>query len=287
MAKKPFRFMRGELLNSVYVRHFLLCKNSAVQYLIDELVYQALCQWKLESEITAGEMAARSEDIVNLAKFSGIFKPIQYRQNNLGSIRFTESNIVGGAERSERGLFNMRTEQVEFVRTAQDDYPTDIVNETTSRRRQTLVPTGTVPVGYVKYGTDIYNPDGSIIWANILPEPPTDGSPYTEFYGENFLTFEETFNGNSEMSTDMFLRYHDSLKRINYNGPSVAEFLYLTRLFCEDYVYNIEIVREEYYYNVYYTLNLDTTIDNRSGRLSAWSLIVSQKFKLFVLIERI
>ena len=287
MARALFRFMRGELLSGVYLRNFLLCKNEATQYLVDELAYQALFQWKLESEITAGEVAVRSEDLVNFAKFSGIFKPIQYRQNTLGSIRMTESEIVGGAERSERGLFDMDKEKIEFVRTAQDDYPTDIVNETTTRKRQSLIPTGTTPVGYVKFGTDAYLPDGTIIWANILSEPPTDGSPYTEFYGEHFLTFEETFNGMSEMSTEMFMDYYNSLKRIDYNGPSVAEFLHVTKLFCDTYVYDIEIVAQDHYYNVYYSLNLDSTVDNRSGRFSAWKLTAGQKFKLFVLTERV
>lgn len=287
MAKVPFRFMRGELLNGFYIRNFLLSENTAVQYLLDELAYQALFQWKLEGEITSGEVAIRPEDLVNFAKFSGIFKPIQYRQNTLGSIRMTESEIVNGAERSERGLFNMDREKIEFVRTEQDNYPTDIVNESTDRKRQTLIPDGRTPVGYVKLGTDLYEPDGTIIWANVLSAPPTDGSPYTEFYGENFLTFEETFSGLSEMSTEMFMDYYSSLKRIDYNGPSVYEFLYLTKLFCDTYVYDVEIVAQDNYYNVYYSLNLDSTIDNRSGRFSAWVLTAGQKFKLFVLTERV
>lgn len=287
MAKVPFRFMRGELLNSFYIKNFLLCKNTAVQYLLDELAYQALFQWKLEEEISDGEVAVRPEDVVNLAKFSGIFRPIQYRQNTLGSIRMTESEIVGGVQRSERGLFNMSKEKMEFVRTERDNYTTDIVTESTTTRRQTLVPDGRTPVGYVALGTDLYAPDGTVLWANVLSAPPSDGTPYTTYYGENFLTFEETFNGMSEMSDEMFMHYYALLKRISANGPSVHEFLYLTKLFCIDYVYDIEIVAKDNYYNVYYSLNLDSDIDNRSGRFSAWKLVTSQKFKLFALLERV
>lgn len=287
MAKVPFRFMRGELLNGFYIRNFLLCKNKAVQYLINELAYQALFQWKLEGEITAGEVAIRPDDLTNFAKFSGIFRPMQYRQHTLGSIRFSESKVVAGAERSERGLFNMSKEKMEYVRTDKDSYLTDISREASAQKRQTLVPDGMAPVGYVKLGTDLYMPDGTIIWANVLPTPPTDGSPYTEFYGENFLTFEETFNGLSEMATETFMSYYQSLKRIEYNGPSIYEFLFLTKLFCDTYVYDIEIIANDHYYNVYYSLNLDSDVDNKPGRFSAWKLTVEQKFKLFVLIERV
>ena len=184
--KAPFRFFRGEL-NGYYLLNALTSRNAAVREILDELVYQARFAWKLESEITNGELPIRDEDLVGLAKFAGVFKPIQYRQNTTGSITFTESKIVGGAQRSERGLFNMVKEKFEYIRTERDDYETDISVESSSARRETMVPPGTPPVGYVPMGVNIFRDDGSVITENILSEPPTDGTPYVEYYGPKYL----------------------------------------------------------------------------------------------------
>jgi hypothetical protein len=284
--KKPFRFYRGEF-NGAYVLAFLLCKNDAVKDIMDELVYQACFQWKLEDEITSGELPVRDEDIIGLGKFAGIFRPIQYISSNIGSIRLTTSTLVNGVERSERRLFNMTSQVFETVHGDADDYPTDIVNEATSNKRQTLVPTGQVPVGHVAYGTDLFYEDGTIIEANLLSTRPTDGTPYTPYYGDKFLFFEETFkNVSTNMTIDMYKKYFESLMRIRHNGASIKEFLYITDLLCEDYVTNIEITQTAYYYTVLYDLNGDSTIDNKTGRMATWESVCAQKFKLFTLVER-
>lgn len=283
--KAPFRFFRGEL-NGFYLRNVLTCQNQAVLEILNELVYQSKFVWKLESEITAGEIAVRDEDIIGIAKFAGVFKPVQYRQNTTGSITFTESKIVGGAQRSERGLFSMLKEKFEYIRTEKDDYATDISTEASSARRETMVPPGAVPVGYVPMGVNIFREDGTVITENILSAPPTDGTPYVDYYGPKYLFYQETFNGEAEMPIELFKSFFECVMRLRYNGVSVKEFLTLTELIVEDYVYDIEIVPQGHYSVVYYTINPDSEIEGRTGRMAAWDIIVSQRFKNFVLIER-
>jgi len=286
-VKKPFRFHRAELEGGYYLKNLLHSWNESVVDVIDELIYQGTFQWKLESEITAGELPIREDDLIGIGKFAGIFRPFQYQQNSLGSVRFTQSNVVGGAERSERGLYNVDNEVFEFVRTAQDDYPTDISTEALESRKMTLVPAGTVPVGYVKFGTDLFRADGTIITESILSAPPTDGAPYTEYYGDKYLFLEEVFSvALFVMTIGMFKKYYECLMRIRYNGSSVKELLYITSLLGEGYIYDIEVVQVTYYYTLYYSLNEALEIDNKSGRFSTWELVILQEYKMFTLVER-
>jgi hypothetical protein len=173
--KQPFRFFRGEF-NGKYLRSLVVCPNYNVQDALDELVYQALVQWKGEDEVTDSEMPIRDEDIVNIGKIAGLFQPRTVNKVSLGSTYFTQSHVVHGKERSERGLLDMDNESYRFVREEKDDYPDDIVHEASERLRTGFVPYGTLPVGYVRYDTPIYDAAGNVLWENILPEPPQDGS---------------------------------------------------------------------------------------------------------------
>lgn len=281
----PFRFYRGEL-NGFYLLNLLTSRNAAVSAIVDELIYQSNMTWKLEEEIVGSEIAIRDSDLVGIAKFAGVLKSYQMQQSQVGSIMFTGSTVVNGVQRSERGLFNMAREKFEYVRTAQDDYPTDISTDASSAKRATLVPSGLAPVGYVAYGTDLYREDGTVIAENILASPPVDGTPYTAYYGPNYLVFEETFNLETEMDTSVFKKFFECIMRLRYGGVSIKELMYLTNTLTEGYVYDIEIVPTAYYYTVYYSVNNDLDIENRLGKLSAWEIVVGERFKNFVLVKR-
>jgi hypothetical protein len=188
--KRPFRFFRGEF-NGFYLYRLVTCLNFTIQDIVDELIYQALFQWKLEDEITTGELAIRDENILNVGKITGLFQPRTYGRSSLGSTYFAPSHIVNDKQRSERGLMDMDYESYRFVREEQDEYDDDIVNEASENFRMGFIPDGTVSVGYVPMGVPLYTNEGDIIWDNILTEPPTDGTPYAPFYGEKFLTHEE------------------------------------------------------------------------------------------------
>jgi hypothetical protein len=278
--KQPFRYHRGEF-NGKYLNTLAVCPNHAVQDILDELVYQTLSQWKLEDEISAGEMAIRDEDIVNIAKIAGLFQPRAVDLVSLGSTYFTHSHIVSGKQRSERGLVNMETEGFKFVREEHDDYADDITNEASPLLRTGLIPSGTAPAGYVAAGTPLYDAEGNIIWENVLPEPPADGSVYVPVYGEKFLTHEELFTRDTPLDIDMFKLLFECVQRIRYNGPTLKSLFDVTQILGEGYIYDLSIVPQGRYYLCYYRIDEDTELLKRGRRFAAWQSICAQKFKLF------
>jgi hypothetical protein len=284
--KRPFRYFRGEFANGKYLYSLVICPNLVVQDILDELVYQTLFQWKLEDEITLGEMAIRDEDIVNIAKIAGLFQLRSYGRTSIGSTYFTPSHIVNGKERSERGLMDMEAEGFKFVRVEQDDYDDDIVNEASSKMRMGLVPEGTKPVGYVPYDRKLFTDEGEVIWENVLPAPPTDGTPYVTYYGDRFLIHEEFFNRETPLPIYVLKLLLECVQQIRHNGPSVARFLEITKILGDGYICDIEIESHVTYYMVFYRINESADTAYRDRRYAAWLHICQQKFKLFVLENR-
>jgi hypothetical protein len=284
--KRPFRFFRGEF-NGFYLYRLVTCLNFTVQDIVDELVYQALFQWKLEDEITTGELAIRDEDIINVGKTAGLFQPRTYGRSSLGSTYFTPGHIVNGKERSERGLMDMYYESFRFVREEQDEYDDDIVNEASEKQRMGFIPDGTEPIGYVPMGVQLYTDEGDVIWENILTEPPADGTPYTPFYGEKFLVHEELFNKESPLTIDVYKLLLECVMRIRHDGPSIKGLLEVTEILGDGYIYDLEIVPSGRYYTVYYRLSDEAVVQNRDRRFAAWQTVCKQKFKHYVFIPHV
>jgi hypothetical protein len=284
--KMPFRFFRGEF-NGSYLYNLVTCPNLAVQEIIDELVYHTLFQWKLGDEVTAGETAIRNEDVLNIGKIAGLFQPRVYAPVSSGSIGLTQNHAVNGAERSERGLMDMDTESFRFVREEYDDYPDDIDSDASGMLRMSLVPEGTVPAGYVRYDTPLFDSNGDILWENVLPAPPADGAPYSNFYGEKYLIHEEVFNREMPLSVDVYKPLLECAARVRHNGPSLKAFLDITRILGDGYMCDLTIVPAGPYYVVHYRRNPETTIQHRERRFAAWNILCAQKFKLFKLEEDI
>jgi len=283
--KQPFRYFRGEF-NGTYLYKLVTCPNYAVGDILDELVYQTLHQWKLEDEVAVGEMPIRDNDILSIAQIGGLCQLYAYGTSSYGSIYFTPSHVVSGQERSERGLFDMVTKQFCFVRTQYDNYPNDIINEASGVLRTSFVPEGKTPIGYLPFGSDLYTEEGEIILENLLPEPPDDGSPYTPFYGEEFLTSENFFHKRMFLTVEIFKLLFECLQRIRYGSPSVASFLEITRILCETYIYDIEIISSGAFSIVYYNTNDTLELNDKDMRVFAWYKICEQKFKLFTLSNR-
>jgi hypothetical protein len=281
----PFRFFRGEFSHGYYLFRLCVFLNHAVQDVIDELVYHALFQWKTEEEISAGEMPIRDEDIINIGKIAGLFQIRAYGGITTGSVYFTPSHLVDGRQRSERGLFNMETENFDFVRGEHDEYPDDIDAEASAVRRMSLVPSGTPPQGYIPEGVPVFDRAGNVIWDNILPEPPTDGTPYTTFYGEKYLHFEETFYKELPLTIDVFKLLLECVQRIRYNGPTTKGFFDITEILGGGYIHDLEIEQAGRRYIVHYRLSPNVVVMQRERRLAAWKVMCAQKFKLFTLKE--
>jgi hypothetical protein len=280
-VKQPFRYFRGEF-NGKYLYELVRCPNFHVQDILDELVYQILFQWKLEEELAAGEMAIREEDIFNIGKIAGLFQPRTFGRVSLGSVYFTQSHIVNGKQRSERGLVDMLFESFRFVRTERDEYPDDIVNEASVDKRIGMLPSGSIPEGYVRFDTPLYTIEGDIIWENVLPEPPTD-VPYIEFFGEKYLVHEEFFDRETPLPLQVYKLLLECVMRLRRNGPTITELLEITRILGEGFICDLEVVQSGRYYTLYYRLNEDAVTLYRERRFSAWQMVCKQKFKLFVL----
>lgn len=280
--KQLFRFFRGEF-NGFYLFRALTCLNSAAKELLDELAYHATAQWKLESEITVGETPLREEDLYNVGKIAGLYQDNLLGRTSLGSVGFTPSYMANGQQRSERALMDMQTGTHRFVRTEQDDYPDDIVNDASPAMRAGFVPEGAEPVGYLPWGSELYNEDGSVIWENLLPDPPGDGSLYTPFYGETFLAHEEWFVKDSPLSPEMFKQILECMLRIRRNGPTLGSFFDSARILVSGVVRDIELVLQPgRYFTMYYSVDPDSEIEDQDRLVSAWLWIIQDKFKLFV-----
>jgi hypothetical protein len=294
--KQPFRFFRGEF-NGFFLYRLVIFLNRTVKDIIDEIVYQTIFQWKTEEESSLQEMPIRDEDIINIGKIAGIFQAFGKFDTNIGSIYFTPSHIVNGVERSERGLINMDREIFEYAHVEADDYPDDIVNEATSRKRVSLVPPGVEPIGYVAMGTPLFNTDSTIIWDNVLPEPPAD-TAFVPFFGEKYLVAEEQFILETSLTAPMLMLLIECLQKVRWHGPSIALFMEITSILGEGYIYDIEIVLKLLYtagsalnssaapyYEVRYKRDPDIDVDNLLRHYAVWQMVCQSKFKLFHLVD--
>jgi hypothetical protein len=310
--KKPFRFFRGEF-NGFYLYRLVTCLNHYIQDILDELVYQTLFQWKTEDEVSKGEFSIRDDTIVGIGKIAGVFQSLGKFMSNIGSIYFSRSHIVNGVERSERGLVDMEREVFEYLRVAANDYSDDIVTEASPKKRISVVPKGTEPIGYVPMGTPLFEEDGTIIWENLLPDPPETGA-FVPFFGEQYLVFEEQFLIETTLTVPIFKLLIECMQRVRFNGPSVALFLDIVQILGEGYIYDIDIIPKTVhtpssskkigdakigrfkigevtpesdmpYYEVQYKLDNNNIIDNQLRRYAVFKIVCSQKFKLFDLVD--
>lgn len=281
--KQPFRFHRGEF-NGFFLLRLAVFLNNAIGDILDELVYWAKMQFKLETEVNSEELAIRNSDITGLGKFAGVF-PFYFAGGVWpGMISFTESRIVDGKQRSERGLYNQTTESFDYVRTANDDYPDDITTEASANRRSTLVPTGRTVLGYTRADEELYDVNGDVIWAHVYATPPV-GVAYDVFYGEDFLTMSSDANVISLLPINVVKMLIELMQQIRYNGPSLKAFFDLTQALCEGFVKDITIVYDTKHYAVTYSLDNDAELDNRIIRYTVWQYVVRMKFKLFEISE--
>jgi hypothetical protein len=285
--KHPFRFFRGEFAQSIYIKNIFICLNVFIKDVIDEIVYHAVVQWKLEDEVNANEMAMRDKDIVGIGTIAGLFPVRAVSRTTLGSTYFTPGYVVSGKQRSERGLMNMENESFEFVRTELDDYPNDIANEASPDKRMGYKDSAAAPAGYVPASKPLYDKEGDVIWENVLPSPPTDEA-YVPFYGEKYLVHQEFFSKMLPLPVEVYKPLLECCQRIRFNGPTIQEFFNITEIMGQGYIHNVEILlaASNRWYNVYYDLDEYVTIINRERRYLGWLNVCAYKFKLFKLINR-
>jgi hypothetical protein len=231
-------------------------------------------------------MPVRDEDVIGIGKIAGLFQLRSFGGITTGSVYFTPSHVVNERERSERGLFNMDSENFDFLRTEHDEYPDDIGTEASPLRRMSLVPEGAEPLGYVPEGVRIFDEAGNVLWDNLLSEPPDDGTPYAPFYGEQYLHFEETFYKELPLPVDVFKLLLECVQRIRYGGPTIKGLLDVTDILGGGgYIHDLTITQAGRRYAVSYRLDPNFILFQRERRLAAWKAVCAQKFKLFTFTE--
>jgi hypothetical protein len=282
--KLPFRFHRGEL-NGFFLLRLATFLNFAIAEIVEEIVYWANVQFKTAGEISnATEMPMRDSDIIGIGVVAGVFPLVMTGGAWSGAVLLTESHVVAGQSRSERGLYNTTTEIFEFKQVDNETYPDDISTLATPTLKATLVPHGTAIVGYVAAGTPLYNIDGAVIWANVLSTPPT-GVAYDIFYGENYMTLSSDALVVAGMPIELVKALIEAMQRIRYNGPTIKSLFYVTELLCGTLISDMSIVFSTDHYVLSYAIDLSVIIDNKLAVINAWKQVIKSKFKMFELSE--
>ena len=282
--KQIFRFLSAEL-NGFFIsacNHFL---NLFCLPLVNDLTYLSGVQFKLEDEVGPGELPMLEDDIRGIGRTAGLSNPYVSAESNLGSIIFTTSHKKDGHEYSERGLLRIKTEVFEFFRTTQSSYPDDIVSLASEALRASFVPEGQPVLGYIAESSVVLDTDGTWVEANILPSPPV-GEAYYPFYGKEFLFMAESFLVEAFIDIEIYKKLIELYQSIRYNGPSIESFIGVTSVLMEDYIVDIEFIKEPDSTKVVYSLNLASLLEQRIKKGFVWEFLVASKFKQFVLEER-
>ena len=236
--KAFFRFLRGEI-NGMYLN----AVSSAVNALGAR--WRSIMVQADELTLIRTDAAADNELYPSFVKgvglIAGCILPRFQHSSSISSLVMTESSIVNGEERSERGLFGTTLERFGFVHTEQDDYPDDINTLSNQTHRSSLVGTET-PQGYISdLGNDVVRDDGTVDPAYVEPSPPAGGAPYTEFYGNNFLFMNSLSLSYSLLSTELTGYLIEALQWVRWNGPSFAAVCRVVDIVCGDFVKVIDV----------------------------------------------
>lgn len=277
MANKEFfRFLRGEL-NGFYLTNMNNALNLAVGSIKEFFAFWQNMQF---------DSTMPQEYVNGLGKFAGVYLPIV----DVGFLFFifmTESHVVNGVQRSERGLYNVVNEMFEFYHTEQDDYADDINTLATPTLKSSMV--GTEPVlGYISEdATDVLLPDGTVNPEVILSEPPSNKA-YTEYYGNQFLFLEEeSTEVTANLEKELYQQLIASMQYIRYNHSNLKSLCKVIEILCPDgfvIITSIENNSSSHSVNVTYTADYSVPLSHKLHREALFKFIIKQKFPEVTLI---
>jgi len=310
--KAFFRYLRGELLNGYYIRKLNLVPNSlsSILNLKLELLYWMNAQFTLTKEVNS----LRDKDLAWIAQVAGVLSVRGITDFLAGWSILSESFIVNGKQRSERGLFNQEEGKLNYVRTADDTYPTDISTIATDMLRMSIVPDGTVPVGYIWGDTAVALLDDGKVNENLLHATPQvgytlnpttqkwewkDSYPYTgpgesappvyaPWYGDKYMALTSSFFSLAKLPDDLMAFLLATQQMIKYNGLGIFYLLSATETIIQDLIKDLklEIVDgydSESYHAWYYKLTFtkleeNFSVNNGRVRFSAWAYFIQSKY---------
>lgn len=271
MSKEIFRYLRGEL-NGFYLRKLQDTMNSFVSEVKDLFAYFKNMQFNLQAMTT--------DDIYNLGKFAGVFLPSLSYGDLFGAFKMTDSHIVNGQERSERGLLNRETEAFDFFHLEEETYDTDINTLATSDMKSSLVGTET-EIGYISSEEeDVLDAEGNVKNSAVLPTAPS-GVAYTEFYGNQFTFLAEMKLDKRNISIRLFYPLLKIMQNIRYNGASIATLVDVFETLCPNGFITIQSITKHSVLPVFvinYVYNEAATINLKAQRFATLEYVIAQKF---------
>lgn len=306
--KAFFRYIRGELLNGFYIRKLNLVANglASLASLKEELLY-----WQDMSFTTQDlDCPIRHGDLKGIAQVAGILSIRGATGFLPGWFRLSETFMVGDHNRSERGLLRQdSTGALEYVRTLQDEYSTDIATIATDGLRMSLIPEGAEPVGYV-WGEDTAAIlETGLINEDVLHDTPPAGyvldpvtgkwywpfdyqtTPpiiYAAWYGDKFLPLADSYPLIITLPDVLFESLILLQQKIKYNGLGLIYLLDITNALVSDLIGNLKIELLDAYEGMgshiwYYKMTFDRNEENFGeedgwGRFSAWKYFVESKY---------
>ena len=276
MSKAFFRFLRGEL-NGFYVQNINQAWND---YTTD---IKAFFTDFSKMQFEKGKID--KEYLYNLGTFAGIFLTRLSREENLTSLKMSESNIYNGEETSESGLFNLAYESFDYF----PEVEGDINRLATSSSRSSLVG-DEEPIGYISSEeTDLFDDELNVRPSKILSVPP-EGVAYSEFYGNQFMFLSEASISYEKISPDLYLDLFKTIQWIKYNGTSLASLVKLVELICPNglvQVASVEASENGRNIEVTYIYNEEVTIDWKLQRRYLLEYIVGLKMPQVKLSEQV
>lgn len=275
--KSFFRFLRGEI-NGMYM--------NAISAAVDTLASRWRGIFSEVDELTLVRTDASAYNslypdfVKGVGLIAGCVLPRFQHSSSSSSVFMTDSVVVNGEERSERGLFRTALERFQFEHTEQDDYPDDINTLSTTDRRTSLIGTET-PVGYISdMSNDVLRDDGTVDPAYVEPSPPGGGVPYTDFYGNNFLFMNSTQLSYSVLSAELLGLLIESLQWVRRNGASISSLCRVAGIVCGEFlrIVDVSTVSGLARYEVRYRLLSTQGVTSPLAKLYLLQHIVSTAF---------
>lgn len=280
MSKALFRYLRGEI-NGYYLTNIHNVLNAVSKDIKDFIYAFGKMEFNLEG--------MSEENIYNIGRFAGVFLPrLSAGEGAFGSMRMTSSNIVGGKERSERGLMARDTDSFVFVNTAQDDYENDINTLADEDNKSSLVGNETKKGFIPSSATDVVTSEGDIDETKVVSSAPANEA-YSDFYGNEFLYIEDVSAKTVQnIDISLFLPLYKVMQYIRYNGANIESLCKIISTICPDGYVKIDSINKNPdtpYFDVYYTVNDDVQLLLKTQRIASLLYIVGLKFPQFTMTE--
>lgn len=305
MAKKFFRFLRGEL-NGYYLQKINEALNKGMQDNEEFLADFSRMVFKTSVQVGAGEYPIPSAMLYGLGTFAGVFPPRVPQDSLVGSLRFTTSHKVQGNEVSDEGLFEISTEAFRFPNSYN---PALYTHEGAGRNasatnslRTSLVEKGATILGFFKEGDKVIKDDGSIdLSLLVVPTVPyaqwlswadeqseAEQKVYYPFYGQKYLYLAEESPIVASTGDNVFLELIKAMQYVRYNGVSVKSLCEFAHIMCSSYLFitSIEWNDNRNYGIVNYGIDEDYDTTDKLLRTEVFKMIVKMKFKQYAFNEQ-